>query len=74
MGCLNRLQEYFEYRHLPEHLQVRSKIFHDLASKMAVQAWGAAIDFDQYSLAMQKLLEAKDCFVRAFIVEESDAS
>jgi hypothetical protein len=53
---------FFEYEHLPEHLRRVSQRFHDLA-------WDAfhngELDGEQLTLGLQKLLEAKDCFVRA---------
>lgn len=62
---------YFSFAHLPPHLQRISKPFHDLAHNMvdevmdaenaeAMQAPGS-----QLSLGLQKLIEAKDCLVRA---------
>lgn len=57
------LLDYFTYEHLPPHLQERSKKFHDLAHAMAE-------DFNnthshEVAAGLRKLLEAKDCFVRA---------
>ncbi len=62
MGPL-AIMRYFEYAHLPEHLQRISKEFHTLA-------WfihGSVPDFDiaERVTALRKLLEAKDCAVRA---------
>lgn len=51
---------YFEYEHLPEHLQKVSKPLHDLAHKMAEEFEGPEL-----TAGLRKLLEAKDCFVRA---------
>ena len=53
--------KYFAYDHLPEHLQPTSKAFHDVAEVMA----NTVTDGDQKKEGLQKLLEAKDCFVRA---------
>lgn len=53
--------EFFEYRHLPEHLQKISKPVGDLAFKMD----DIIEDCPEKSAGMRKLLEAKDCFVRA---------
>ena len=53
--------KFFAYQHLPEKLQAVSKPFHDLAYAMvATTAAGA-----EQSAGLRKLLEAKDCFVRA---------
>lgn len=52
---------YFDYAHLPKELQLVSKPFHDLAH--------AAVDHlppgPEVEAGLRKLLEAKDCFVRA---------
>lgn len=52
---------YFNYAHLPEHLQAISRPFHDLAVKMACELPRCA----ETSAGLRKLLEAKDCAVRA---------
>jgi hypothetical protein len=52
--------QYFEYEHLPEHLQAVSKPVHDLAHEMV-----ARLDGPQLTNGLNRLLEAKDCFVRA---------
>lgn len=53
--------QYFEYKHLPEKLQAISKPLGDLAQ----WAEGVIPDGPEKSAGMRKLLEAKDCFVRA---------
>lgn len=53
--------EYFEYKHLPEHLQAVSKPFSELANAMNE----TLIDGPEKSAGLRKLLEAKDCMVRA---------
>lgn len=55
------LARYFEYAHLPEHLQAISKPCHDLAEAMI----GNLPDGPELTAGLRKLLEAKDCFVRA---------
>jgi len=55
--------KYFEYGHLPEHLQAVSKPLGDLAQQMEQEL----PDGPEKSAGMRKLLEAKDCFVRAKI-------
>lgn len=52
---------FFEYEHLPERLQRISKPFGDLAREMA------SLDLEgaEVTVGLRKLLEAKDCFVRA---------
>lgn len=54
--------KYFEYGHLPEHLQSVSKPFAEIAIQMVQQ--GATTKFETEA-GLRKLLEAKDCFVRA---------
>ena len=53
--------KYFEYKHLPEKLQRTSKPIGELAYRMYEQL----PESDEKSAGMRKLLEAKDCFVRA---------
>ena len=53
--------KYFSYVHLPDYLKVVSKPIGDLASKMYV----LLPDNAEKQAGMRKLLEAKDCFVRA---------
>jgi ferritin-like protein len=55
--------QFFGYKHLPLNLQAVSKPFFDLASIMDVRL----PDNCQKDEAIQKLLEAKDCAVRAGI-------
>jgi hypothetical protein len=55
------LLKYFTYAHLPERLRPMSRECADLAASMAVQL----PDGPELSAGLRKLLEAKDCFVRA---------
>lgn len=55
------LLRYFAYTHLPEHLQAVSKPCADLAGAMAAEL----PDGPELTTGLRKLLEAKDCFVRA---------
>lgn len=57
------LIEYFEYKHLPEHLQAVSKAFGDVAQ----YANQKLPDGPEKVTGLRKLLEAKDCMVRAAI-------
>lgn len=52
--------KYFEYDHLPEGLQEFSRPFHDLAWDLARQLNGPEL-----TVGLRKLLESKDCCVRA---------
>jgi len=55
------MMQFFAYDHLPEHLKVISKPFGDLAQNM--------VDIlprnPERTAGLRKLLEAKDCAVRA---------
>jgi hypothetical protein len=53
--------KYFDYEHLPAHLQEISKPIGDLARQMDE----ALPDGAEKSAGLRKLLEAKDCLVRA---------
>lgn len=53
--------KFFSYAHLPEKLASISKPFCDLASHMAVHLPRNP----ERTVAFRKLLEAKDCAVRA---------
>lgn len=52
---------YFEYGHLPESLQVIAKPISELADMMVDEL----PDGPEKAAGLRKLLEAKDCFVRA---------
>lgn len=62
----NHMLRYFEYKHLPEGpLRDTSKRFHEMANELYENIPGG---FEK-TAGMRKLLEAKDCFVRACIPE-----
>lgn len=63
------LLRWFDYEHLPEHLQPVSRIFHTAAHGIVE----AGTDGAELSTSLRKLLEAKDAGVRAAI-EKGDAS
>lgn len=54
------IQRYFAYEHLPASLQATSKPFCVLARKI-----GAMPESAEKAAGLRKLLEAKDCIVRA---------
>jgi hypothetical protein len=54
------IMQFFKYQHLPPKLQEVSAPFAQLAVKMAAQPRNA-----ETSAGLRKLLEAKDCAVRA---------
>lgn len=55
------LLQFFEYKHLPEHLQAVSRPFGDLAYWIVSNL----PDNPERTTSLRKLLEAKDCSVRA---------
>lgn len=61
--------KFFEYSHLPEHLQVLSEPYYHLACALVKASRNLdpsdLAAFEQLDLAFQKLIEAKDCTVRA---------
>lgn len=61
METVYPLLKYFAYTHLPEHLQAVSKPYSDLANKLAEEGK----DCLEVETGLRKLLEAKDCAVRA---------
>lgn len=61
MQTPNPIMKFFEYEHLPDHLQAVSKPFCDLARDIERHYFNSA----EKSAGLRKLLEAKDCIVRA---------
>ena len=53
--------KHFRYSHLPKRLQGTSRLFHALATGIA----GGLPEGDERDMCLRKLLEAKDCAVRA---------
>jgi hypothetical protein len=58
---MNPIMKYFEFAHLPQHLQGVSGDVYALACSLEAQLPDSA----EKSAGLRKLLEAKDCFVRA---------
>lgn len=56
-----RMMKWFEFGHLPEHLQVVSSFFWDLACQLCATVEAGP----ERTVALRKLLEAKDAAVRA---------
>lgn len=65
MGDQEFLLQFFGYSHLPEKLQNISKPFGDLAQQIVDTLPKNA----ERTTALRKLLEAKDCAVRANIAK-----
>lgn len=61
-ASIQHILKYFEYDHLPEHLQKVSKPFCELAHEIARLA-----DNPEVTVTLRKLLEAKDAAVRSMI-------
>lgn len=57
------LLQFFKYEHLPEHLQNVSRPFGELAKDIV----DTLPDNPERTVALRKLLEAKDCAVRALL-------
>ena len=53
--------KHFAYSHLPKHLQAVSAQFHTIAAGLDA----ALPDSAEKNAGLRKLLEAKDCMVRA---------
>lgn len=61
------LLQFFVYAHLPPHLQDMSKPFCDLANSIVE----TLPRNPERTVALRKLLESKDCAVRAVLWKES---
>ena len=59
--------QFFAYEHLPPHLQTVSKPFGDLARTMV----NDLPRNPERTVALRKLLEAKDAAVRALVAKET---
>lgn len=66
MGSNHYLLQFFGYAHLPEKMQAISKPFHELAHSIA----NMLPENQELTMALRKLLEAKDCAVRASIFRD----
>ena len=60
------MMQFFAYAHLPAHLQVISKPFGELAQQMT----DTLPRNPERTAGLRKLLEAKDCAVRATLFKE----
>ncbi|MCW4628269.1 MULTISPECIES: hypothetical protein [Marinomonas] len=55
--------KFFKWQHLPEHLQLVSKPFSDMADLIVERLPDSA----ERAVALRKLLESKDAAVRALV-------
>ena len=60
--------QFFKYEHLPQHLQKVSKPFGEIAQFMVANLPRNA----ERTVALRKLLEAKDAAVRSELFKEPD--
>jgi hypothetical protein len=65
---ISALLEFFAYDHLPPHLAKVSKPFHDLAFNITAKFAGPEV-----TVCLRKLLESKDCAVRAALGGQATA-
>jgi hypothetical protein len=59
------LVPFFDYEHLPEHLAEISSPFHRLVHTLLDSASAGNMKGPELTVALRKLLEAKDCAVRS---------
>ena len=64
---MEHILQFFAYSHLPPHLQTVSKPFGDLAQQIVE----ALPRNPERTVALRKLLEAKDAAVRALVAKEA---
>lgn len=60
------IMQFFAYSHLPAHLQAVSKPFGDMAEKIVADLPRNP----ERTVALRKLLEAKDAAVRALVAKD----
>ncbi len=63
---MDPMMQFFEFSHLPPALQEVSKPFCDLASSIVLHVPRNP----ERTVALRKLLEAKDCAVRAVLYKQ----
>jgi hypothetical protein len=56
----------FAYSHLPDDLKAVSSLFRDCAIRLLAKVQ----DGPELSAALRKLVEAKDCAVRQFVIDK----
>lgn len=61
----DRMLQFFGYAHLPAHLQVVSQLFGTLAETICA----TLPSNPERTVALRKLLEAKDCAIRALLFQ-----
>jgi hypothetical protein len=66
-----QLLRYFEYKHLPPRLQMVSALFYGLAHEVVGIP---GLEVPELTVGLRRLLEAKDCAVRAALPAPSDST
>jgi hypothetical protein len=66
--AVQQVLRHFEFGHLPPHLQAVSEPFRDLAYRMA-----DSLEGPELVVGLRKMLEGKDCCVRAALDEKEEA-
>ena len=64
---MEHILQFFAYSHLPPHLQAVSKPFGDLAQQIV----DTLPRNPERTVALRKLMEAKDAAVRALVAKEA---
>ena len=64
----DRMLQFFQYSHLPLHLQEASKPFCELAHSIA----GTYPQNPERTVTLRKLLEAKDAAVRTLLYRDTE--
>lgn len=64
---MEHILQFFAYEHLPPHLQAVSKPFGDMARQIV----DTLPRNPERTVALRKLLEAKDAAVRALVAKEA---
>ena len=67
---MDRMLQFFKYEHLPPQLQGVSKPFCDLAEHIVT----TLPSNPERTVALRKLLESKDCAVRAMLYQDDEPS
>lgn len=68
MSDHDHIMQFFTYEHLPPHLKKVSAPFCELAKSLVVEGTGLPRNPER-TVALRKLLEAKDAAVRALVAD-----
>lgn len=70
---IRQVKQFFKYDHLPQNIQEPSRRCSELADNM-IEMCGFCCDNRELLKGLDKLIEAKDCFVRAKIIHNENVS